>query len=174
MSRSIRAMRLKGALGDLGSLLFNSGRSMLDGLARGITSGISAAVGAAKSAVEAVRRLFPFSPAKEGPFSGKGWTLYSGRSVAESIGDGIRDRMGYAKRSAELLASVTRDALEVSPSVSNANSVTSAYAASPAAGGGDSYEFNLTVPVDDLEQISDLVELAESMRRKARAHGGKK
>ena len=166
--------QLKGALGDLGSLLFNSGRSMLDGLARGIRSGISAAVDAARDALSAVRRLFPFSPAKEGPFSGKGWTLYSGRSVAESIGDGIRDRMGYAKRSAELLASVTRDALEVSPSVSNANSVTSAYAASPAAGGGDSYEFNLTVPVDDLEQISDLVELAESMRRKARAHGGKK
>lgn len=166
--------QLKGALGDLGSLLFNSGRSMLDGLARGIRNGISVAVDAARDALSAVRRLFPFSPAKEGPFSGKGWTLYSGRSVAESIGDGIRDRMGYAKRSAELLASVTRDALEASPSVSNANSVTSAYAASPAAGGGDSYEFNLTVPVDDLDQISDLVELAESMRRKARAHGGKK
>lgn len=73
--------RIRGALGNLGSMLYSSGYSMISGLASGIRAGIGNAVGAASDAVSAVRNLFPFSPAKEGPFSGRGYTTYSGEAL---------------------------------------------------------------------------------------------
>jgi hypothetical protein len=36
-----------------------------------------------------VRDLLPFSPAKTGPFSGKGYPLYSGMAISESLAEGI-------------------------------------------------------------------------------------
>ena len=70
--------RIQSLFSNAGSWLISSGRSIMEGLAQGIRNGISAAVDAASNAMEAVSRLFPHSPAKEGPFSGHGWTLYSG------------------------------------------------------------------------------------------------
>lgn len=78
------------ALGNLGSLLYNAGVSIIQGL----INGIRAMAGAVKSAVSGVlqsaRDLLPFSPAKEGPFSGRGWTLYSGMSLMKGLADGLR------------------------------------------------------------------------------------
>lgn len=73
--------QIRGALGGLGSMLWSSGYSMISGLADGIRAGIGNAVGAAQDAVGAVRNLFPFSPAKEGPFSGSGYTTHSGEAL---------------------------------------------------------------------------------------------
>lgn len=39
-----------------------------------------------------MRNLLPFSPAKEGPFSGKGWSLYSGQSIVEALAEGAASR----------------------------------------------------------------------------------
>ena len=179
ISRAVSAVqalpgKITGALGNLGSLLFNSGKSMMDGLARGISSGVGAAVGAARSALQAVRNLFPFSPAKEGPFSGKGWTLYSGRSISESIAEGISDGVGAARRAALELASATRGPLEGGDlALGNHRRIAQAHDAS-VGDGGNTYEFNLEVNLDDLDQVNDLVELAKTLRRKARAKGGKR
>ena len=38
--------------------------------------------------------------------------------------------------------------------------------------GGNTYTFNLSVDLDDIEQVKDLKEWIEAMRRKARANGG--
>lgn len=84
--------RVRSALGSLGSYLYNSGRSLLQGFVNGIKSMINAPAGAVKSALSKARNLLPFSPAKEGPFSGKGWTLYSGHSLMANLAQGIRDR----------------------------------------------------------------------------------
>lgn len=92
------------ALSGLGGLLVGSGRAMIQGLADGIRAGISSAIGAARSAVEAIRGFFPSSPAKKGPFSGKGWTLYSGRSIGEALGRGMLDTRREVTRSANSLA----------------------------------------------------------------------
>ena len=81
--------RVRGALGNLGSMLWSSGYSLISGFADGITSGIGKAVGAASSAVGAVRNLFPFSPAKEGPFSGRGYTTYSGEAMMKDFAKSI-------------------------------------------------------------------------------------
>jgi phage-related protein len=86
--------RALNALGNLGSYLYNSGRSLLQGFVNGIKSMISAPANAVKSALSKARNLLPFSPAKEGPFSGRGWTLYSGHSLMHGLAQGIKDRSG--------------------------------------------------------------------------------
>lgn len=81
--------RLRSAVGNLGSLLYRSGLSLMSGLASGITDGVGRAVSAASSAVSSIRNLFPFSPAKEGPFSGRGYTTYSGEALMEDFAKAI-------------------------------------------------------------------------------------
>jgi hypothetical protein len=51
-----------------------------------------------------VRNLLPFSPAKEGPLSGRGYTLYSGQALAEGLAEGIRQRAGKAVQAALQMA----------------------------------------------------------------------
>lgn len=88
--------------------LYNAGRSILSGLVDGIKSKIGDVVGAVKGAVDAARAYLPFSPAKKGPFSGKGWTLYSGRSITDSLAEGIGDRVRAVKSAARSLASAAQ------------------------------------------------------------------
>lgn len=83
------------ALGDLGSLLLDSGKALIRGFAQGITNAGKDAYDAAKGVVGKVRNLFPFSPAKEGPFSGKGYTLHSGKKLIRDLAKGI-DQGGSA------------------------------------------------------------------------------
>lgn len=83
--------QIAGWLGDLGSLLYESGAKIITGLINGIKSRAGAVKDAVSGVLESARNLLPFSPAKEGPFSGKGWTLYSGRSISEALAQGILD-----------------------------------------------------------------------------------
>ncbi|MEU0808644.1 phage tail tape measure protein [Streptomyces sp. NPDC005970] len=89
--------RIKNAIGNLGSLLYGAGKAII----RGLINGIKAMAGSVKNAVSSVlssaRNLLPFSPAKEGPFSGRGWTLYSGQSMMTGLAQGITSRSGDAK-----------------------------------------------------------------------------
>ena len=84
--------RIQSLFSNAGSWLLSSGRSIMDGLAQGIRNGIGAAVDAASNAMEAISKLFPHSPAKEGPFSGHGWTLYSGQSIIDGLAEGMLQR----------------------------------------------------------------------------------
>ena len=84
--------RIQSLFSNAGSWLLSSGRSIMDGLAQGIRNGISAAVDAASNAMKAISKLFPHSPAKEGPFSGHGWTLYSGQSIIDGLAEGMLQR----------------------------------------------------------------------------------
>ena len=81
--------KILGFFAGAGSWLVNSGKAMLDGLGRGISNAIGGVVNTVKGGLEKIRGLFPFSPAKYGPFSGHGWVLYSGISIAEALGDGF-------------------------------------------------------------------------------------
>lgn len=73
-------------------MLFESGQKIIGGLIDGIKSMFSSAKNAVSGLLSGIRNLLPFSPAKEGPFSGKGWTLYSGMSIAEALADGMQRR----------------------------------------------------------------------------------
>ena len=81
--------RVRSALGNLGGVLRAAGQALIRGFINGIRSMVGSAKSAARSVVSSVRNLFPFSPAKEGPFSGKGYTSYSGRALIAGFGDGI-------------------------------------------------------------------------------------
>ena len=64
---------------------------------------ISAVGDAAKAVVDKARGFFPFSPAKEGPFSGKGWVLYSGRSIGKAFAQGMLDERSTVAAAAKSL-----------------------------------------------------------------------
>ncbi|MCL7660572.1 hypothetical protein M8360_34925, partial [Klebsiella pneumoniae] len=50
-----------------------------------------------------IRNFFPFSPAKEGPFSGKGYTLYSGRALTSDFAKGMSMAEADVVRQAEAI-----------------------------------------------------------------------
>ena len=81
--------KILGFFAGAGSWLVESGKSILNGLKDGIMGAIGSVTSTISGALSGIRNLFPFSPAKEGPFSGHGWVLYSGISIAEALGDGF-------------------------------------------------------------------------------------
>lgn len=81
------------------SWLIDSGKALIDGLVSGITGAIGGAVDAVASGISSIRDLFPFSPAKKGPFSGRGWVLYSGMSIMNALADGVEKQQGATVRS---------------------------------------------------------------------------
>lgn len=107
--------QIRNALGDLGSLLYESGRSIIQGLINGLYSMLQAAYNAAADILNRIRALFPSSPAKEGPFSGRGWTLYSGQALAEGFAEGMAKGRGLVGTAAKGLASAAAVGVGVSP-----------------------------------------------------------
>jgi phage-related protein len=85
--------RARSALGGLSGLLYGAGQSLISGFISGIRSMIDDVRDAASSVVSAARNFFPFSPAKEGPFSGRGYTTYSGRALIEGFQRGIAGQL---------------------------------------------------------------------------------
>lgn len=81
--------KITGFFSGAASWLISSGKSIMSGLADGIKAGISTATSAISSAVETVRSWLPFSPAKVGPFSGHGYTTYSGKALMSGFAEGI-------------------------------------------------------------------------------------
>lgn len=86
-----------------------SGQRLVEGFARGISNGQNSAVNAAARAMQAVRNQLPSSPAKEGPFSGRGWVLYGGESTIEAFGEGMLRGLPKAVSAAEKVAKAVSD-----------------------------------------------------------------
>lgn len=83
-----------------GSWLADAGRSIVNGLAEGIKGAVGAATGAISSVLDAVSSFLPHSPAKTGPFSGRGWTLYSGQAITSALAEGIAGKTRVATSAA--------------------------------------------------------------------------
>ncbi|MFE6489857.1 hypothetical protein ACFVGN_43965, partial [Streptomyces sp. NPDC057757] len=92
-----------GAFADFGSQLWDAGSKIIGSLINGIKSKLSDVKGAVKDILSSARDLLPFSPAKEGPFSGSGWTLYSGQSISRALADGILGGQGQVRAAATSL-----------------------------------------------------------------------
>src|SRR5690606_23624404 len=99
--------RIVSVLGNLVRLLWHSGVSLIQGFIGGIKSMISSAVNAARRVVSSALSFFPFSPAKEGPFSGRGYTSYAGQALVEDWAKGIEDAAPKAVRAVEGLMDLT-------------------------------------------------------------------
>lgn len=77
-----------------GTWLYNSGKKIIQGLVDGISHMASKVTGAVGGILKKARNLLPFSPAKTGPFSGRGWTTYSGASIVEGLASGVSSKSG--------------------------------------------------------------------------------
>lgn len=84
--------RIFGALNRLGGDLFNAGRNLIQNLINGVRALINDVGNAAHDVVQAIRNFFPFSPAKEGPLSGKGSLDVAGSNMMQNLIDGIQSR----------------------------------------------------------------------------------
>lgn len=86
--------QIMGFFADCGSWLIDSGASIINGLTSGIQSAIGGAIDAVASGVSEIRSYFPFSPAKKGPFSGHGYTTFSGKALMQGWAQGIGSGTG--------------------------------------------------------------------------------
>lgn len=93
--------KIIGALGDLGNLLVRSGRALVDGFLRGIQGAWDTLTGWVKQGMDWLRGLWPFSPAKWGPFSGKGYVTYSGKAIVRDFADSLKKEQPYLLDSAQ-------------------------------------------------------------------------
>ena len=101
--------KIKSFFSNAGDWLVNSGKALLDGFAKGIRNAVNTVTSAASDALGAVRKLFPFSPAKKGPFSGHGYTTYSGRALMRDFARGIKGSSALAETEAMSALSSVHD-----------------------------------------------------------------
>lgn len=99
--------KIRSAIGNLGSLLFNAGKNVIQGLINGIASKLGALRDKAASAASTIRNLFPFSPAKEGPLSGGGSPEIAGGKIATMVAAGIEAQTPKLAAAARAMAAAT-------------------------------------------------------------------
>ncbi len=107
--------KITGFFSGAGSWLVDSGRSILEGLKNGIMSAVGDVANTVSGAVGQIRGLFPFSPAKWGPFSGHGYTTYSGKALMGDFGESIADAAGGTASVAAKAMGTVYDALSAKP-----------------------------------------------------------
>jgi phage-related protein len=86
------------SIGTLGSMLYNSGRDVVQGLIDGIYAMLGRLGSAASSVAQTIRNYLPFSPAKLGPLSGQGSPEHSGEVIAQMIADGLTTNVNLPAR----------------------------------------------------------------------------
>jgi phage-related minor tail protein len=84
---------IRNALGNIYNTLTRSGEELVDGFLAGIKRRWDSLVAWVRQGMAGLRNLWPFSPAKEGPFSGRGYVTYSGRALTNDFADSIRRGM---------------------------------------------------------------------------------
>ena len=100
--------RILSALGNIGGMLVNSGRSLVDGFLSGIQGAWGNLTSWVSQGMANLRGLWPFSPAKWGPFAGHGYVTYSGQALTEDFAASLRDGQDTVARAAEgVLASAS-------------------------------------------------------------------
>lgn len=111
--------RVVNALIGLPNSLFGSGKAMMQGLVDGVKSMAQTVVNSVLSVVDQARDLLPFSPAKKGPFSGSGYTTFSGRALMEDWAKGITQGSPEAVRAIENAMSASQTALDMNAVISS-------------------------------------------------------
>lgn len=109
--------RILGTLTGLPGDMTRSGRAMIQGLIDGIKAMGQTAINAALDVVKSIRNLLPFSPAKTGPFSGKGYTLYSGMAMMEDWAKGIEKGGAEAISAMDAVVGATAGSMELEASI---------------------------------------------------------
>lgn len=90
--------KILGAVGNLGNLLYDKGRSLIQSLINGIKSMFGAVGNTMSSLVSKITDWLPGSPAKVGPLSGQGYALYRGEALSEDFARGIAAEAAKAQQ----------------------------------------------------------------------------
>lgn len=75
---------------NFGSLLFNAGKSLIQGLINGIKAKFSELLSWAQKIGDVLGRFLPGSPAEEGPLSGRGYVKLRGQRMMQDLIKGIQ------------------------------------------------------------------------------------
>jgi phage-related protein len=156
------------------SWLVSAGKSIIDGLVGGIKSAIGAVTSAVGDVMSAARNLLPFSPAKEGPFSGKGWTLYSGQAIVNDLAKGIAKQEDELVKTVDGVMSAASNAASLDASIAAGLKVpvttgsAAAQAAAAATPSTVNYDISVTVPMDDLAQLKTFEDFMAMLRVRTR------
>ena len=94
------------SVGDAGKLLYDAGAKVVGGLIEGIKSMFGKLGSVAADMAGKIRAFLPFSPAKEGPLSGKGAPFNSGRIIAGDLAAGVESQLPTVASSAVALAAM--------------------------------------------------------------------
>lgn len=81
-----------GAAAGAAGALFSAGSRMISSFIRGMLSQLGGVRDAASRLISAARDFFPFSPAKRGPLSGRGYTTFSGQKMIKDFAAGIESQ----------------------------------------------------------------------------------
>lgn len=134
--------KIIGLFADAGSWLIDSGRALLKGFADGVMGAVGWVGGQICGALGKIRGLFPFSPAKEGPFSGRGYTTYSGKALMRDWARGMASEESTVRKTVKSALGGASAMLTAGVSVSGAR-------ASAATGG------NVYITVDGRQTDAD-------------------
>lgn len=93
--------KITGFFSGCGTWLVDSGKALLQGFADGVMGAVGWVGDKISGALSDIRALFPFSPAKRGPFSGHGYTTYSGRALMTDFAESIVGTAPIAARAAD-------------------------------------------------------------------------
>ena len=157
--------QITGFFAGAGSWLVDSGRAIIDGLVSGIQSAIGGALGAVSGAVSQIRAFFPFSPAKTGPFSGHGYTTFSGKALMEGWAEGIGGGTGS-------VVSAITGAMETAQGMLSTGLTVAPASAGTAVAGGTTY--NITVNggnVNADQRIMQAVDVLVSAAKRSAGSG---
>lgn len=83
---------ISNAFSNIGSLLFNAGRSLLTGFIDGIKSKVGDLTGVLDWIMGQAGQFFPGSPAEKGPFSGGGYSYYRGQALVQDFAAGMESK----------------------------------------------------------------------------------
>lgn len=153
-------------LSGLGATLYDSGRRILQGLIDGLWSMFDSVMSTVGDILGRIREAFPFSPAKWGPFSGHGYTTFSGQALMRDFAKGIRSQAGIVDTALE-------DAMSHSftPEMPSVSAQWSANVSGGMAGGGVVIQSLNLHFADDRDMYTKGKEFADGLREYRRRGG---
>lgn len=154
----------------VGTWLLDSGKALLNGFTEGIRRGFESAKNAVSDGLGKLRSFFPFSPAKRGPFSGHGYTTFSGRALMGGLGEGIADGTRSAVSQARNALAMVSDAMCGSAAI-EASFSAPAPAAAAAHGSQGGATYNLYIDGASSRMDARMVSLVDEIVRHAELAG---
>lgn len=106
---------IKNGLGNAGRMLYDSGVAIVSGFWDGLVARWNQMVDWVRQGLASLRALFPGSPAKEGPFSGRGWVTHSGRAITGDFAASIRRGIPQVVRAGKQMAVSLHKQTSVAP-----------------------------------------------------------